>query len=44
MGFKKAEDIYHTIFDKGRSKDENIPSHIIAMQMAQEKIDKAHQS
>ncbi len=42
---KKAEDIYHTIFDiVKRSKDENIPSHIIAMQMAQEKIDKAHQS
>ena len=42
---KKAEDIYHTIFDiVKRSKDENIPSHIIAMQMAQEKIDKAQQS
>ena len=42
---KKAEDIYHTVFDiVKRSKDENIPSHIIAMQMAQEKIDKAHQS
>ena len=42
---KKAEDIYHTIYDiVKRSKDENIPSHIIAMQMAQEKIDKAHQS
>ena len=42
---KKAEDIYHTIFDiVKRSKDENIPSHIIAMEMAQEKIDKAHQS
>ena len=42
---KKAEDIYHTIFDiVKRSEDENIPSHIIAMQMAQEKIDKAHQS
>lgn len=42
---KKAEDIYHTIFDiVKRSKDENIPSHIIAMQMAQEKIDAAHQS
>ena len=42
---KKAEDIYHTTFDiVKRSKDENIPSHIIAMQMAQEKIDKAHQS
>ena len=42
---KKAEDIYHTIFDiVKRSKDENIPSHIIAMQMAQEKIDKAHHS
>ena len=42
---KKAEDIYHTIFDiVKRSKDENIPSHIIAMQMAQEKIDKAHLS
>ena len=41
---KKAEDIYHTIFDiVKRSKDENIPSHIIAMQMAQEKIDKAQQ-
>ena len=42
---KKAEDIYHTIFDiVKRSKDENIPSHIIAMQMAQEKINKAQQS
>ena len=42
---KKAEDIYNTIYDiVKRSKDEDIPSHIIAMQMAQEKIDKAHQS
>ena len=31
---KKAEDIYHTIFDiVKRSKDENIPSHIIAMEI-----------
>ena len=42
---KKAEGIYDTIFDiVKRSKNENIPSHIIAMQMAQEKIDAAHQS
>ena len=41
----KAQDIYHTIFDiVKRSRNENTPTHLIAMKMAQEKIDAAHQS
>jgi leucine dehydrogenase len=41
----KAQDIYDTIFRiVKRSRDENIPSHLIAMKMAQEKIDDAHKS
>jgi leucine dehydrogenase len=35
----KAEDIYHTIHDiVARSERERIPSHVIAMRMAEEKI------
>lgn len=41
----KAQDIYDTIFRiVKRSQDENTPSHLIAMKMAQEKIDDAHKS
>jgi len=41
----KAEDIYDTIYRiVKRSQDENIASHLIAMKMAQEKIDDAHKS
>ena len=41
----KAQDIYDTIYRiVKRSQDENIASHLIAMKMAQEKIDDAHKS
>ena len=41
----KAQDIYDTIYSiVKRSRDENMASHLIAMKMAQEKIDKAHKS
>lgn len=41
----KAQDIYDTIFSiVKRSADEKTPSHLIAMKMAQEKIDAAHKS
>ena len=39
----KAQDIYDTIYRiVKRSQDENIASHLIAMKMAQEKIDETH--
>jgi leucine dehydrogenase len=42
---EKAQDIYATIYNiVKRSQDEKLPSHLIAMQMAQEKIDAAQKS
>ena len=41
----KAQDIYDTIYRiVKRAQDENTASHLIAMKMAQEKIDNAHKS
>ena len=40
---QKAQDIYHTIYDiVQRSQNENKPAHLIAMKMAEEKINAAH--
>ena len=42
---EKAQDIYDTIFRiVKRSEQEHIPSHLIAMKMAEEKINAAHKS
>lgn len=41
----KAEDIYHTIYDiVSRSEQEQIPSHVIAMKIAEEKINKGRKN
>jgi len=40
---QKAQDIYHTIYDiVQRSQNEKIPAHLIAMKMAEEKINAVH--